>query len=143
MKRRMKFLWDCFCMISTCVMIVLAVFTTIINPIERMETVVLWQAIMVSFLCAASTFIFPWDRIMKKWEVPLRTGVHYLFINLIVLGFGNWFDWYQISDWRHLFSMLISIAVIYAVVSGLSWRRSKQDAKKLNESLAQYRGEKQ
>lgn len=130
-------------MVSTCVMVVIALFTTVVDPLEWIEPVVLWQALMVSFLCAAlSTFIFPWDRVMKKWEVCVRTAVHYLFINLIVLWFGNQFGWYRINEWISLFAMLISIAAIYVIVSCISWRKSRQDAQKMNERLMQYRGKK-
>lgn len=130
-------------MVSTCVTVVVALFTTVLDPVERIEAVVLWQSLMVSFLCAAlSTFSFPWDRVMKKWENRIRIAVHYLMINLIVLGFGNMFQWYQITDWAGLTAMLISIAVIYFIVSCFSWRKSKQDAEKLNERLKQYQGKK-
>lgn len=142
MKRRIKFLWNCFCMISTCVMIVVALFTTVIDPTEQIAPFVLWQALMVSMLCAASCFIFPWDCVMKKGEIYVRIGIHYGIINLIVLGFGEWFGWYHIDNIKSLLAMIVSIAVIYAVVSGASWRQSKQDAQKLNERLKQYRGKK-
>lgn len=130
-------------MVSTCVTVVIALFTTVVDPLEWIEPVVLWQALMVSLLCAAlSTFIFPWDRVMKKWEVCVRTAVHYLFINLIVLWFGNQFGWYRINEWISLLAMLIAIAAIYVIVSCISWRKSKQDAQKMNERLMRYRGKK-
>ncbi len=130
-------------MVTTCVMAVIALFTTVVDPEEWIEPVVLWQALMVAFLCAAlSTFIFPWDRAMKKWEMRIRIAAHYLFINLIVLWFGNQFGWYRINDWISLLAMLISIAVIYAIVSCVSWHKSKQDAQKMNEGLMRYRGKK-
>lgn len=142
MKRRLKFLWDCFCMISTCVMALIALFTTVVDPTEAINPMVLWQALMVSLLCALSCFIFPWDVVMKKWEVWVRTAIHYVIINLIVLGFGNRFQWYQINNAISLTLMLISIAVVYAIVSCISWRKSKQDAQKMNERLMQYQGKK-
>ncbi len=130
-------------MVTTCVMAVIALFTTVVDPEEWIEPVVLWQALMVAFLCAAlSTFIFPWDRAMKKWEMRIRIAAHYLFINLIVLWFGNQFGWYRINDWISLLAMLISIAVIYAIVSCVSWHKAKQDAQKMNEGLMRYRGKK-
>ena len=129
-------------MVSTCVMAVVALFTTVIDPAEWIEPVVLWQALMVSFLCAVSCFIFPWDVVLKKREIWIRTALHYLIINLIVLGFGNWFGWYHIDEWASLLAMLISIAVIYAIVACISWRKSKQDAQRMNERLMQYRNKK-
>lgn len=130
-------------MVSTCVTVVVALFTTVVDPQEWIEPVVLWQALVVSFLCAAlSTFSFPWDRAMKKWEARVRIIAHYLAINLIVLWFGDQFGWYRLDEWISLLAMLISIAAIYVIVSCFSWRKSKQDAQKMNERLMQYRGKK-
>lgn len=142
MKRRIKFLWEVFSMILACVVIVVGIFTTIVNPIERVESVIFCQMAVVSFVCALSCFIFPWDCVMKKKEIVIRTGIHYLLINLIVLGAGSLFGWYQVKDLKSLLAMMISIASIYAIVSGAAWRRTAQDTKRLNEKLEQYRGKK-
>ncbi|MCM1105169.1 MAG: DUF3021 domain-containing protein [Clostridium sp.] len=142
MKRRIKFLWEVFSMILACVVIVVGIFTTIVNPIERVESVIFCQMAVVSFVCALSCFIFPWDRVMKKKEIVIRIGIHYLLINLIVLGAGSLFDWYHVKYLKSLLAMIISIASIYAIVSGAAWRRTAQDTKRLNEKLEQYRGKK-
>lgn len=75
---------------------------------------------------------------MKKTEFRIRVAIHYILINIIVLGFGSRFEWYQPTHLRSILSMLIAIAVIFAAVSFISWSLSAKDAKKMNERLEQY-----
>ncbi|MCM1056139.1 MAG: DUF3021 domain-containing protein [Firmicutes bacterium] len=137
-RRKMKFLVDVFCMITSSIVIAVAVFTTIVNPIERIQAVILWQIPATSLVLTLMSLIYPWDRPMGKLEIALRTAVHYVLINMIVLGAGVVFDWYDPKNWRNVIAMLASIAVIFALVDGISWRRSAREAKKMNEKLKEY-----
>ena len=76
---------------------------------------------------------------MRKTEFRIWVAIHYILINIIVLGFGSRFEWYQPTHLRSILSMLIAIAVIFAAVSVISWSLSAKDAKKMNERLEQYR----
>ncbi len=138
MKKRLAFLWNKFCIISTCTLTAMAFFTTILSPAETISQNALWQILFVSLLCALSTFLYPWERRMGRAELYIRVGIHYLLINVIVLGFGSRFDWYQPSRLKSMLAMLLTIAVIFAVVSFFSWNRSAKDAQKMNERLEQY-----
>lgn len=134
-KRKIKFLIDIFSMTTSCIVIAVAFFTTVLNPIERIETAILWQIPGVSAVITFVSLIYPWDRPMGKLEIVVRTAVHYGLINLIVLGTGILFDWYDPKRPGSVIAMVISIALIFALVSGISWRRSAKDAKKMNERL--------
>lgn len=138
MKKRLSFLWKQFCMISACSLAAVALFTTILFPVDSIHPNVIWQAFFVSFLCTASTLFYPWERKPKKAERYIRKAIHYILINVIVLGFGSLFEWYQPAHLRSLLSMLFTIALIFAAVSFISWQNSVQDAKKMNERLEQY-----
>ena len=138
MRKRLMFLWNMFCVISSCVLIVTALFTTILFPTDRISPNVLWQMVFVSALCTASTLLYPWERKMKKTEFLIRVVIHYILINAIVLGFGSRFNWYQPAHFKSTLYMLIAIAVIFAAVSVISWSLSAKDAKKMNERLEQY-----
>lgn len=138
MKKRLVFLWNEFCIISTCTLIATAFFTTILSPAENISQSTLWQILFVSLLCTLSTFLYPWERKMGRAELYIRVGIHYLLINMIVLGFGSRFDWYQPIHLKSILAMLLTIAVIFAVVSYISWNRSAKDAQKMNERLEQY-----
>ena len=50
-----------------------------------------------SALCTLSCLIYPWNRILGKTEMGIRTVIHYLLVNGIVLGAGFWFEWYRMS----------------------------------------------
>lgn len=138
MKKRLIFLWNEFCVISTCVLTAVALSTTILFPIDVVSPNIFWQILLVSALCTASTLLYPWDRKMNKTEFCIRVAIHYILINVIVLGFGSRFEWYQPAHFRSILSMLITIAVIFAIVSFISWSLSAKDAKKMNERLEQY-----
>ncbi len=139
MKKRLMFLWNTFCIISACVLIVTALFTTILFPTDSISPNVLWQMVFVSFLCTASTLLYPWEHKLKKTEFFIRVAIHYILINVIVLGFGSRFHWYQPAHFKSTLYMLIAIAVIFAIVSLISWSLSAKDAKKMNERLERYR----
>lgn len=140
MKKRLLFLWNEFCMISTCILTAAAFFTTLLSPAETISQNTLWQILFVSFLCALSTFLYPWDRRISRTELYVRGVIQYLLINMIVLGFGSRFGWYQPIHGKSILSMVLTIAIIFAAVSFISWSHSAKDAQKMNERLEQYRG---
>lgn len=136
--RKVRFVMNLFAMITTCVLTAVGVITTVISPVEKIESYTCWQILVVSFLCAVSTLVYPWDRVMKKGEFYLRGFLHYLMINAIVLGAGQWFGWYDVSNPFSVLVMVIIIAIIFVVVSAISWKKSKADADAMNERLLEY-----
>lgn len=135
LKRKLVFLIDVFCMVTTCMVLAVAVFTTIVNPLDRMEAAILWQIPAVAAPISLLTLIYPWDRPMGKWECSVRKVIHYVLVNGIVLGAGILFDWYDPKQLGSVIAMLASIAAIFLVVSGISWRKSARDARRMNERL--------
>lgn len=138
-RRKLRFLTDVFCMITSCMVIAVAVFTTVLNPVERIEAAILWQIPMVSAVITLVSLIYPWGRPMGRLETVIRKGVHYGAVNLIVLGAGVLFDWYDPKNLHSVIAMAVSIAIIFILVSGISWRRSARDARKMNERLAEVK----
>lgn len=136
--RKLRFLFQVFCMVTTCVVIAAALFTTVINPVESVDPAIMWQIPVASLLTTLCSLIFAWDRKMGKLERRIRIGIHYLWVNLVVLGVGFLFDWYQITRPGSVISMVIAIAVIYTIASIGSWTKSARDAKQMNERLKEY-----
>jgi uncharacterized membrane protein len=106
------------------------------------ETAVLWQIPAVSALCALTCLIYPWDRTLGKAEMGIRTLIHYILINGIVLGAGFWFHWYRIDRIQSIAAMLITIALIFALVSAVTWAQRAEEAKRMNERLREYQEKK-
>lgn len=141
--RKIRFLLEVFSTVTTCVVIAVAVFTTVLDPAEELDPVILWQIPAVSFLCALSCMIYPWDRSIGKKEMGIRVAVQYLLINIIVMLAGYWFYWYNINHLQSILVMLFSIAVIFSVVFVLSWTRDAGEARRMNTRLKEYQEKKQ
>lgn len=48
------------------------------------------------------------------------------------------FGWYDPQKPDSVIAMTVAIAVIFAIVSGISWGRSARDARRMNERLQEY-----
>ncbi|MCM1388463.1 MAG: DUF3021 domain-containing protein [Bacillus sp. (in: Bacteria)] len=139
MKKKILFIGNCFCIITACVLVVTALFTTVINPVDSITPYTLWQILITSFLCSLSTLIYPWERAIQKTEFHIRVCIHYIVINIIVLGFGWRFEWYHPDNIRSVTAMLVSIAAVFIFVSYVSRKRAARDAKRMNEQLEKYK----
>ena len=140
--RKIRFLFNAFSRVTACVVIAVAAFTTILEPTDTVETAVLWQIPAVSALCALTCLIYPLDRTLGKAEMGIRTLIHYLLINGIVLGAGFWFHWYRIDRSQSIAARLITIALIFALVSAVTWAQRAEEAKRMNERLREYQEKK-
>ena len=108
----------------------------------RIPASLLWQLPLVSLPCAVSTLIYPWNRTMSRKEFIVRVILHYLLINLFVLGGGSYFGWFDIHEPISLLLMAASVAVVFAVISIYSWKKGRQEADQLNHRLKGYRKDK-
>lgn len=138
--KKLRFLFRIFSRVTCCVVIATAFFTTVLNPVDSISPMILWQIPGVSMLCSLGSFLYPWDGGMTKREMGFRIFLHYLYINGVVLTAGRLFDWYDARDVWSILAMVITIGIIFAVVSAISWRKSAKDAKNMNERL-QERGQ--
>ena len=102
--------------------------------------ILLWQILVVSFLCSVVTFFYPRREVGKKAMLSIYI-CHYVLTNAIVLGCGIWFEWFYIDNLPMVLAMLLAIAVIFALVSAVAWRRGKQQAELMNERLQKYQQE--
>lgn len=136
--RKIRFLVHIFTMVMTGVMFAVAVFTTVINPTETVETKLFWQIPLVSALCTLTSLIYPWDREMGKTETVVKTLIHYLLVTSIVLGGGAFFHWYDPSQLQNIAAMVLAITLIFAVVTAVAWKKSATDAARMNKKLEEY-----
>lgn len=133
--KKIRFLFEIFSMVTACVVVAVAVFTTVVDPADTLDPMILWQIPAVSFLCSLGSLIYPWDRTPGKRAMGIRIVLHYLLINVIVMLCGFWFQWYQITHLGSVLVMLFTIAVIFALVSVLFWTRDAGMARQMNERL--------
>lgn len=140
--RKLRFIFQVFSTVTSCVVVAVAIFTTLLYPTDSMSPMVLWQIPAVSMLCTLGCLIYPWDVVMTGKERGIKIFLHYLYTNVVVLVSGILFEWYNIKKIRSVISMVIVIAVIFAVVSGITWKRASIEAKNMNERLQEYQRQK-
>lgn len=142
MKRinKIKNLLFCFACVTTCVVFVTAAYITVFWKNASLGVELLWQILFVSFLCSLSTLIYPPRESSTKMTVFFFV-LHYVMINAIVMGCGLWFEWFYPDNLPMVLGMLFIIALNFALVSAIMWRRDKRAAARMNERLRKYQKE--
>ncbi len=141
MIERIKVVLTTFCYVTTCVVCGTVIFINIFFENPDIGPEILWQILFVSFLCSVGTCIYP-DREMSGRELAVRIGIHYLIVNVVVLGCGRRYQWFHAGNPAMVIGMLLTIAAIFGIVSCVMWHQTKQETKKLNEKLQEYQGAK-
>ena len=112
-----------------------AVIMTLVSGSDTIPASLLWQIPLLSFLGALSSLIYPWNRSMTKPEFIIRIAIHYLIMNGIILGGGNFFGWFNIREPLQVLFMALSVATIFLIISVYSWTKGNKEARRLNQTL--------
>ena len=79
----------------------------------------------------------------NKKSTKIRCVLHYLMVNVIVVVCGIWFEWFHTDDLAQVIGMLVLIAVIFLIVSAVSWKKVMKEADLMNRRLAEYQDHKE
>lgn len=136
MLHKLKMIMYTFVCVTTCVVFGTAVYIELFadNPVLNVD--ILWQILLVSLLCSVCTAIYQND--MSGRMMKLLVLVHYVAINIVVLGCGIWFGWFRPESISQVIGMLLLIGLIFLIVSAVMWRIEKQVAVQMNERLREY-----
>lgn len=126
-----------FCITTTGTVFVCAVYISVFWRGVLLETNILWQILLLCFVCSLCNFIRPFRENSRK-KVVFNIGIRYLYINLVVLGGGHIFQWLDIENILMLVVMMLEILIVFIVVSAVMWKLQKIDSKRLNEKLQEY-----
>lgn len=141
MINRIKATLYTFVCVTTCIVFAAAIFTTVFGTSETIRTEMLWQILIVSALCSLGTMIYPDYEVTKRKAVFL-TVLHYIIVNVVVLGGGILFAWFDADNLQMVMLMLLLIAIIYCLVAAVLWKRAADMATLMNEKLAEYQSRK-
>lgn len=99
----------------------------------KIPYMVLPEILTLGIVCGAGTeLICGWDA--KPAEAKIRQIVHFIFINIVVLGFGYLFGWCEASVGGVLF-MCLTCAAVYAFTYGLTYLNDVKTADRINRKL--------
>lgn len=105
----------------------------------KIPYMVLPEILALGIVCGTGTeLILCWET--KPAEAKIRRIVHYIFLNIVVLGFGYLFGWYEASV-RGVFFMCLTCAAVYAFTYGLTYLNDVKTADRMNRKLQAYQNE--
>lgn len=137
-KKRAVELLLTFCMVTTGSVFVCAVYNKIFWSGDTfLDADILWQLLAMAFVCSLGNFIHPYREISRRRELFDR-GLHYVYINVVVLGCGYGFGWMDIENIFMLAAMTLGILGVFVIVSFVIRRLHERETENLNRMLKEY-----
>ncbi len=137
-KKRVMELLLTFCMVTTGSVFVCAVYNKVFWSGDTfLDAAILWQLLAMAFVCSLGNFIHPYREVSRRRAV-FNKGLHYVYINVVVLGCGYGFGWMDIENIFMLAAMMFGILVVFVTVSFVIWRLHERETENLNRKLREY-----
>lgn len=137
-KKRMAEFLLTFCMVTTGGLIVCTVYINIFGPHDTLlKADILWQLLAMAFLCSLGNFIHPYREISRRRSMINRC-LHYLYINVVVLGCGYGFAWIDRGNLFMPVVMIVGILLVFVAVASVIWRLHARESENLNRKLREY-----
>ena len=133
---RWKVFFDVWTKVTTGVLLAAAIYCSLFFSEGMFSRYLLWELLLVSFLTSLGVLFYTDD--LNKKSMRLVCILHYLFNNVVVVGCGLWFGWIDAKNPLQIIGMVVLVAVIFSVVSVLSWKKEAKEANLMNERLAHY-----
>lgn len=134
---KLKSLLHTYVCVMSSVVLATAMFITVFMPNTELHVKLLWEMMLVSFLCSVGILLYPEKAVSRK-KMLLCTFLHYAEVNVVVLGGGFTFEWFSVKYLPHVVGMLILINVIFLIVSVVEHKRAEKIARQMNRRLAEY-----
>lgn len=142
MTEKMKLLLDIFGKITAGVLMAAAAYITIFWGTEaKISAMILWQVLIVSVVCSVPVLLFAADngKELSKRGMFVRQLLYFLFVNVVVLGLGSLFDWFEFRNVSMVLVMEAMIIAVYALVNVVSYLSDRAAAQNMNEKLQERR----
>lgn len=136
-KKRITEFFLTFCIATTGTVFACVVYISIFWRGALMNSDILWHNLLLCFVCSLCNFIHPFQE-SSRMRVLLNIGVRYCYINLVVLGGGYLFRWFDIKNVLMLAVMMLEILLLFVGISWVMWQLHKKDSERLNEKLQEY-----
>lgn len=132
-----------FSVITLVSTIVTACYITVFYGRDAELTVdILWQILIVSFFCSICPIFFSYHGDWGLGSRPflIRSILEYIYINVVVLGFGCWFAWFDISNFSMVIGMMFFILLAFVVITGYVFWADFRTSEQINRKLRERNG---
>ena len=135
--KKLKELVFTFSCVATCTLIASASYISIFWKGTTLDVSILWQLIIVSFICCLGNLLYPREEKSKRQFYSILV-IHYFYIVLVVMGCGFYFEWFHINDLAMVLGLLLQITCIFILIASILHVRSKKQADKMTKRLQEY-----
>ena len=136
--KKLRGMLSLFTKITTLVVIITALYIMIFwgeGTVLGVE--ILWQIIIVSGICSLGFFILPdsEQKEVSKRSMLFRNAALFLYVNIVVMGNGIYFEWFYPSNWKMILGMFACIVIVFVIITSVGYFVDNRLAEKLNEKL--------
>lgn len=135
--KKLKELAFTFSCVTTCTLIGSAIYISIFCKDALLDVYILWQILGCSFLCTLGNFLYI-NKEKSKSRYYTIIGIHYLYVNVVVLSCGILFEWFSLDNLMMVIAMLLMIAMIFIFIACLLQIRLKKHTDLMNQKLKEY-----
>jgi len=134
LKEAMKY----FFMITVLILIAATIYISVFyGPGASVQVIFLWQILLVSFLSSLSRMMFyaRENRTLGRKEYWFRWFLCYGYVNVVNLGFGLCFGWFDVSSLPMLAGMLVCILLVFLTVALVVYLVDSKTTQEINQKL--------
>lgn len=111
------------------------IFITFVSKDKQIPAATLWQLIILAAVCSVGTLIFYSSKELSKPQIIVRHIVHYVYINISILGAVSIWDWLDFGFNFESIVLLVIIAFVYIGIISLTFIQDTKTAEDVNEKL--------
>lgn len=141
MREYIKEMLQIFFVINTGITMGAATFITFLQKDAKLGVEILWQIIIVSLIAAFASIILHSKNELSKKGILIREVIHYIAINIVVLGCAYLFNWIESGDIFKVLSLIVCIFLVYIFVWIATYANDTKTAKRLNQKIEEYNKE--
>jgi len=127
-----------FFMITVLILVASSVYVSVFYGFDAsVQVVFLWQIMLAAFLSSLSRLLFytRHNRTMGKAEYWIRWIFCYGYVNVVNLGLGFLFGWFDISNLPMVAGMLLCILLVYLTVAIVVYLVDSRTTEEINQKL--------
>lgn len=138
--KRLKSMVSVFEKVTAGILFVTAVFISVFYGWDiELSVDILWQILFLSAVCALGSIILPLEgekeKEVSRIAMLVRTIIYFIYINVVVLGFGFLFEWFTFDNSWQVFGMELAIIFVFAAVALIFYWSQCLEARRMNEEL--------
>ena len=138
MLKRLEMMASLFVKIATGILFVTAVYISVFYGWnQEIQVEILWQILVLAAICTLGSVLLPVEgkKEVSKSSMLIRVILYFIYINIVVLFFGNIFEWFMFSNRKQLLGMIAAIVFVFLAVMAFSYWIGYKEAERINQKL--------